>query len=66
MKTIHAILIGAALLAAAGTLNQAQAYYDRYPDGYWDHHGRWQNYEIYHHHRGYWDERNGVRVFINF
>ena len=33
--------------------------------GYWDSHHRHHNYEYYHHHRGYWGQRNGVRIFIN-
>ncbi len=66
MKTLQAILIGAILFAATGMVNQAQAYYDRYPNGYWDRDGRWQPYVIYHHHRGYWDRRNGARIFISF
>ncbi len=52
-------------MLALGTVTQAQAYYDRYPDGYWDHHGHYRHYEIYHRHRGYWDDRPGGRIFIN-
>jgi hypothetical protein len=66
-KTAHKfLLLGIAALFTLGTAQQAQAYYDKYPDGYWDQHGHYQHYTIYHHHRGYWDQRNGVRVFISF
>jgi hypothetical protein len=64
-STAKVLLFGVAAFVGLGALNQAQAYYDRYPDGYWDHHGHYRHYEVYHRHRGYWDERNGVRVFIN-
>ena len=40
-------------------------YYDRDRDGYWDGYHRFHHCEYYHHQHGYWDERNGVRVFIN-
>ena len=62
--TPKVLLLGALAFVAGGTLNQAQAYYDRYPDGYWDHGGHYRHYEIYHRHRGYWDDRGGARVFI--
>jgi hypothetical protein len=66
MKTTQkSILFAGLLLAAAGTLNQAQAD-DHHRDGFRDHHGRWHDhYDYYHSHRGYWDEQNGVRIFIN-
>ncbi len=67
MKTTQKSIIFAGLLmAAAGTINQAQAYdRDHNRDGYRDHQGHWRHYENYHNHRGYWDQQNGVRVFIN-
>jgi hypothetical protein len=67
MKTVKKTVLAAALaFVGVGTINQAQAYYDRYPDGYWDHHGHYRHYEIYHHHRGYWDDRDGGgRIWIN-
>lgn len=34
-------------------------------NGYWDGHHRYHHYEYYHNQRGYWDNRSGVRVFIN-
>ena len=33
--------------------------------GYWDAHHHYHHYDYYQNHRGYWDERNGVRIFIN-
>lgn len=67
MKFITKSVLATVLaLVALATVNSAQAYYDRYPDGYWDHHGHYRHYEIYHRHRGYWDERDrGGRVWIN-
>ena len=59
------MLVGLAALLSLGSATQAQAYYDRYPDGYWDNHGHYQHYEIYHHHRGYWNEGPSGRIFIN-
>ena len=38
-------------------------YYDR--DGFWDGQHHYHQYENYRHHRGYWDDRDGVRIFIN-
>ncbi len=67
MKTAHQlVLLGIAALLTFGSMQRTQAYYDKYPDGYWDHQGHYQHYVIYHHHRGYWDQRNGARVFIQF
>jgi Spy/CpxP family protein refolding chaperone len=60
-STFQLSLVGAALLFLVTFANPAQAH----PDGYWDHGGRWQHYRDYHHHHGYWDERNGTRVFIS-
>jgi hypothetical protein len=64
MKSNHQILLlGMAVLMALGTVTQAQAH--DYPDGYWDHHGHYRHYEIYHRHRGYWDDGPHGRIFIN-
>jgi len=52
-------LLAAALLLGSATQSQA------HPNGYWDRGGRWHDYGYYHHHQGYWDERNGGRVWIN-
>ena len=38
-------------------------YNDR--DGFYDGHRHYHHFEYYRSHRGYWDERNGVRIFIN-
>ncbi len=48
------------LVAGAG---QSWAHDDQ--DGFWDGHHRYHHYEYYHNHHGYWDQRNGVRVWIN-
>jgi hypothetical protein len=65
MKTLQALLIGAALFAVTGAFSQAQAH----PDGYWDRDGHWRHYEHHHDrygdHEGYWDQRDGARVFIS-
>ena len=34
-------------------------------DGFWDGQRHYHQYDNYHHHRGYWDQRSGVRFFIN-
>jgi hypothetical protein len=34
-------------------------------DGFWDNHHHYRHYEYYHHHRGYWDNQNGLNVWIN-
>ena len=34
-------------------------------DGFWDGQHRYHQYDHYHNHRGYWDQRNGVSFFIN-
>ena len=58
----------------AGTIGTASAhdgqwdsrhhyYRDNY--GYWNEHDRYQHYITWHNHHGYWDNRGGVRVFIN-
>ena len=38
-------------------------YYDR--DGFFDGQRHYHHYDHYRDHRGYWDERNGTRIFIN-
>lgn len=40
-----------------------QRYHDR--DGFYDGQRRYHQFDNYHHHRGYWDERNNGRIFIN-
>ena len=40
-----------------------QRYHDR--DGFYDGQRNYHQYDHYRNHRGYWDQRNGVRVFIN-
>lgn len=38
-------------------------YSDR--DGFWDGQHHYHAYGYYHNHRGYWDERNGIRIWID-
>jgi len=33
-------------------------------DGYWDDHDVHQKFIMWHHHRGYWDEKGKKRIFI--
>lgn len=40
-----------------------QRYYDR--DGFYDGQHQYHPYGHYHNHRGYWDQRNGARIFIS-
>ena len=53
-------------LAAFLYTGASQAWADDHGhDGFWDGHHHYHHYEYYHNHRGYWDERNGLRVWIN-
>ncbi len=38
-------------------------YRDNY--GYWNEHDHYAHYTYWNNHHGYWDNRGGVRVFIN-
>lgn len=58
-----AFLAGGASQLRADDWGGHQRYYDR--DGFWDGQHRYHQYDNYHHHRGYWDQRGGVRLFIN-
>jgi len=52
------------LMLATAAPSRADGY--RHDDhGYWDNHHSYHHYDYYQNHRGYWDERNGVRIFIN-
>ena len=61
--------VSATLMLAAASRSFADdwgghyRYYDR--DGYWDGHHTYHAFEYYHHHRGYWDNRSGIRIWIN-
>ena len=58
-----AVLFTAFLWAGAG---QAGAYYgNQNQNGYWDNHHQYHNYGYHNHHRGYWNQSNGVRLWIN-
>jgi hypothetical protein len=65
MKT-NTIKLLLPLLAASASFAAlpAQAY-DHDKTGYFDDHHQHHPYVYHHHHRGYWQENNGVRVFIN-
>jgi hypothetical protein len=51
------------MLASAGQSFADNWRYDH--DGYWDGHHHYHAFQYYHHQRGYWDERNGIRIWIN-
>jgi hypothetical protein len=55
------VLFSALLSAGAG---QAWAY-NGDQNGYYDRNGYNHHYGYYHHHHGYWNEQNGVRLWIN-
>ncbi len=63
MLLVIAVLFSAFMV---GGVSQAQAH-DRNQDrnGYWDRNGNYHSYGYYHHHRGYWNQHNGVRFWIN-
>jgi hypothetical protein len=61
-----------AITAISGTLmlttvipSFADDHFHHDDHGYWDGHHQYHHYAYYQNHRGYWDERNGVRIFIN-
>ena len=62
------LLVMAVLFSAfmAGGVSQVWAH-DGYQDqnGYRDQNGYYHHYGYYHHHRGYWDQHQGVHVWIN-
>jgi len=65
---VVAILLSAFLAGGVGQLRADdwgghQRYYDR--DGFYNGQHQYYPYEHYRNHRGYWDQRGGVRVFIN-
>jgi len=53
------------LMLAAATPSLADGPYRHDDHGYWDDHHHYHAFDYYQNHRGYWDERNGVRIFIN-
>jgi opacity protein-like surface antigen len=40
-------------------------FYGHDANGYYDEHHGYHHWNYYHNQRGYWGDRNGVRVFIN-
>jgi hypothetical protein len=67
MKTIHRNMLLAAIAAiiTLGAITPASADYRHDNHGYWDGHHQYHSWVYYHNHRGCWEERNGVRVFIS-
>jgi hypothetical protein len=61
MLLVMAVLFSAFLLGGA---RQAQAYGGD-QNGYRDNYGYYHHYGYRHHHRGYWNQQNGVRLWIN-
>ncbi len=53
------------VLAFAGLGATRSLAYDHDDRGWYDNDHHRHPFVNYHHHRGYWDQRNGVRVFIN-
>lgn len=69
MKTFkqnyRGFLTMAAVSATLMLAGASQSFADNgYRNGYRNYHHPSHNYTNYHHHRGYWDNRNGVRVWI--
>jgi len=50
-----------------GGIQPAPAHDDDHGDqnGFHDSHGNYHRYGYHHHHRGYWNEDNGPRIWIN-
>lgn len=66
MKKLLLIPVMVAVMLAGGAFQaSADTVFVHDGRGYWDGHHHHHNYDYYHHQRGYWDQRNGVRVFIN-
>ena len=68
MKMTHklALAMVATLFVGTGSLWADDGHRDyRGHDGYWDRDHHYHEYAYWQHHRGYWDYRGPVRVFIN-
>jgi hypothetical protein len=68
LATVLGFSIGTALTVQADPhpgVWDARHHYRRDNYGYWDEHDRYRHYILWHNHHGYWDNRGGVRVFIN-
>ena len=57
-------LLSLGLVAFLST-GAGSAWADDHHDGFTDSHHQYHHYSYYHNHRGYWDQRNGVRIWIN-
>jgi hypothetical protein len=54
------------LILALGALSATRVMaYDHDDRGWYDANHHRHPFILYHHHHGYWDQRNGVRLFIN-
>ena len=54
----------ASLMLAATTPSFADGPFRHDDNGYWDDHHQYHHFDHYQNHRGYWNQQNGVRVFI--
>jgi hypothetical protein len=63
MKKVLFLSVLASLLLSFGA-SRAMAY-DHDSKGWYDSHHHRQPFITHNHHRGFWDQRNGARVFIN-
>lgn len=60
---IAAVSVTLMLASASQSFADYRAHSDG--NGYWDGHHHYHAFQYYHHHRGYWGERNGIRIWIN-
>lgn len=58
-----AVLFTAFLFGGASLAQAHDGYRDQ--NGYRDQHGNYHHYSYHNHHRGYWNQQNGVRFWIN-
>jgi hypothetical protein len=59
------IMSGLLVLALTGFTAGRTFAYDHDDRGWYDNNHHHHPFVNYHNHRGYWDQRNGVRVFIS-
>ena len=60
---IRNVLLATVALVAVAATTPVQAY-DHDKSGYFDEHHHHHPYSYHNHHRGYWDNRGGNKVFI--
>jgi hypothetical protein len=68
LATLTLLSLGAGTMATASAHDgqwDSRHHYRRDNYGYWNEHDRYNHYITYRNHHGYWDNRSGVRVFIN-